>query len=87
MNGEERSEAGRAVVEVAEALVRERVKLLARSYPSDLVGEAAREELLELKPHLQGALEALEDIQRRRSLTHKELTQHHAFKMLLAVTG
>ena len=87
MNGEERSEAGQAVVEEAEALVRERVKLLARSYPSDLLEEAARENLLDLKPHLQGALEALEDIQRRRSLTDKEHAQQHAFKMLLAVTG
>jgi hypothetical protein len=87
MNGEERIEAGRAVVEVAEALMRESVKRLCRRYPSDLLAEAAREDLLELKPHIQGALEALEDIQRRRSLTDKELAQHHAFKMLLAVTG
>ena len=87
MTGEERIEADRATVDAAEALVRERVKLLARSYPSDLLEEAARENLLDLKPHLQGALEALEDIQRRRSLTDKELAQQHAFKMLLAVTG
>jgi hypothetical protein len=87
MTGEERIEADRATVDAAEALVRERVKLLARSYPSELLGEAAREDLLDLKPHIQGALEALEDIQRRRSLTHKEFAQQHAFKMLLAVTG
>jgi hypothetical protein len=87
INSEERSEAGRARVEAAEALMRETVKRLCRRCPPDLLGEAASDDLLELKPHIQGALEALEDIQRRRSLTDKELAQHHAFKMLLAVTG
>jgi hypothetical protein len=87
MNGEERTEAGRAVVEEAEGLVRERVSLLARSCPSDFLAEAAREDLLDLKPHLQGALEVLEDFKRRRSLTDKEFAQHHAFKMLLTWTG
>jgi hypothetical protein len=87
MKGEERSEAGQAIVEEAEALVRERVKLLARNCPSDLLGEASRENLLDLKPHLQGALEALEDIKQRRSLTHKELAQQHAFMMLITWTG
>lgn len=87
MNGEERIEADCAAVDAAETLMRETVKHLSRRCPPDLLGEAAREDLMELKPHLQGALEALEDIQRRRSLTHKELAQQHAFKMLLAVTG
>lgn len=40
-----------------------------------------------MKPHLQRALEALEDIQHRRSLTDKELAQQCAFKMLLDYRG
>jgi len=80
--------AGRAVIEEAEALMRETVKRLSRRRcPPDLLGEAAREDLLDLKPHLQEALETLEDIQRRRSLTDKEFARQRAFKMLLAVTG
>ena len=81
------SEAGRTLIEEAEALMRETLKRLSQSCPPDLLGEAAREDLLELKPHLEEALEAFEDIQRSRSLTDKEFTQQHAFKMLLAVTG
>jgi hypothetical protein len=53
------------------------------SCPPELLAEAAREELLALKPYLQEALEALEDIQRSRSLIDKELSQQHAFRMLL----
>jgi hypothetical protein len=84
MNGEERIEADRAVIEAAEALVVETVKHLSQG---DLLGEEASEDLLGLKPHLQGALEALEDIKGHRSLTDKEHAQHHAFKMLLTWTG
>lgn len=84
INSEERTEVERAAVEAAETLVVETVKLLSRGCPPDLIGEAARQDLLTLKPHLQKALEALEDIQHRRSLTNKELTQQYAFKMLLA---
>lgn len=84
MNSEVRSEAGQAVVRATEALVVEKVKLLSRSCPPNLLGEAAREDLLALKPRLEEALETLEDIKRRRSLTEEELDQHYAFKMLLA---
>ena len=84
MNGEIRSEAGRAVVGATQALVVETVKLLSRSCPPDFLAEAAREDLLALKPRLEEALEALEDIKRRRSLTEEELAQQYAFKMLLA---
>jgi hypothetical protein len=84
MNGEERIEADQAIIEAAEALVVETVKHLSQR---DLLGEAASEELLALKPRLHGALEALEDIKAHRSLTQKEHAQHHAFKMLLPWTG
>ncbi len=87
MNSEVRSEAGRAVVEAAQALVVETVTLLSRSCPPSLLGEAAREDLLSLKPRLEEALEALEDTKRRRSLTEEELTRQYAFKMLLAYIG
>ena len=87
MNSEVRSEAGRAAIRATEALVVETVRLLSRSCPPSLLGEAAREDLLALKPHLEEALETLEDIKRRRSLTEEELNQHHAFKMLLARWG
>jgi hypothetical protein len=87
MDSQERTEAERAAVEATEALVVEAVKLLSRGCPPDLIGEAAREDLLALKPHLQRALEALEDIQHRRSLTDKELAQQCAFKMLLDYRG
>ena len=84
MNSEVRSEAGRAVVRATEALIVETVKLLSRTCPPSLLGEAAREDLLVLKPRLEEALGALEDIKRRRTLTEEELNQHYAFKMLLA---
>ena len=83
MNSEVRSEAGRAAIRATEALVVETVRLLSRGCPPEILAEAAREDLLALKPHLEEALEALEDIKRRRSLTEEELNQHHAFKMLL----
>jgi hypothetical protein len=90
MNSEGRSGAKLAVVEIAEAaeaLVVETVKLLSRGCPPENLAEAAREDLLELKPHLQVALEALEDAGQHRNLTDKELAQHHAFKTLLAWAG
>ncbi len=87
INSEQRSEADRAIVEAAQALVVKTVKRLSQSCPPNLLGEAAREDLLTLKPRLEEALEALEDIKRRRSLTDKEGSQHYAFKMLLACRG
>jgi hypothetical protein len=84
INSKQRSETERAVVESAEALILETVKLLSRNCPPENLQEAAREDLLALRPHLQEALVALEDIQQRRSLTYKERSQHYAFKMLLA---
>jgi hypothetical protein len=89
MNSEEqRSEAQQAAAaQAAEALVAQTVTLLSRGCPPEILAEAAREDLLELEPHLHGALETLEDARRHRNLTDKELAQHHAFKMLLAWTG
>jgi hypothetical protein len=37
-----------------------------------------------LTPHLEEALEALDDIRRHRSLNDKELAQQRAFRTLLA---
>jgi hypothetical protein len=74
----------RPLLEATEALVLETVKLLSQGCPPEILPEAARDDLLALKPHLREALEALGDIQRRRSLTDKERTQQYAFKMLLA---
>jgi hypothetical protein len=45
---------------------------------------AAREVLENLMPLLEEAIEALEDIERRRDLTDEELSRRYAFKMLLA---
>ncbi len=84
---EERSEPKAGVVEAAQGLIVQMVKFLARDCPPGILGEAAREDLLALKPHLEEALEALEDIKRLRSLTEEELTQQYAFKMLLAHRG
>jgi hypothetical protein len=84
--GEEQSEATRKVVEAAEARMCETVEKL-RTCPPETFAEAAREDLMALMPHLEEALEALEDIERRRSLTDKELTQRRAFRTLLARKG
>jgi hypothetical protein len=71
-------------VQATEALVVETAKLLSQGCPPEILAEAACEDLLTLKPHLVEALEALEDLKERRSLTDKERSQHYAFKMLLA---
>ena len=71
-------------VEEAEALVRETVGRLSQLYPYHLA-EAARADLMDLWPRLEEAIEALEDIQRRRDLTDREGDLQRAFKMLLAV--
>jgi hypothetical protein len=70
-------------VEETNARLRDAVEHLTRRCPAHLVGAAAREDLLELRPHLHGALAALADIERRRELTDEELTRRRAFKMLL----
>ncbi len=72
-------------VEVTDTLVQQRVVRLARCHPLPLLGEVAREELVQLRPRLEEALSALGEIEGRRSLTAKELAQRHAFKTLLRV--
>lgn len=71
------------IVEEAAALLTVKVDRL-HQYPTDLLGVVAREELMDLRPHLQAATEALEYIERRRDLNDKERALQHAFKMLLA---
>jgi hypothetical protein len=70
-------------VEATDTLLKDTVEHLTRRCPDHLVGAAASEDLLELRPHLEDALAALEDIERRRDLTDKELARQRAFKMLL----
>jgi len=71
------------MVEETDALLQYTVERLSRRCPTHLIGTAAREDLLGLRPHLQDALAALEDIERRRDLTDEELARQRAFKMLL----
>jgi hypothetical protein len=82
---EERSDDPERRVEQTDALLQETVELLSRGCPADLLEAAAYDDLVYLRPHLQGALAALEDIEGRRSLAEEELARRRAFKMLLAV--
>ena len=54
-----------------------------RRHPPDRMAAAAREALIDLRSPLEKALEALEDIERRRDLTDREEDLQHAFKMIL----
>lgn len=81
---EQRSETERQAVEATEALVVQTVKRLSQGCPPEMLAEAACEDVLALKPHLEEALEALEDIKVSRSLTDKERSQEYAFRMILA---
>ncbi len=69
-------------VEQTDALLQDTVEHLSRC-PIHLLGMAAREALMNLRPHLKDALDALEDIEGRRTLTDEELARRRAFKMLL----
>jgi hypothetical protein len=85
MAGENASQSEQELkVEAAEALVREAVGRLSQLNAPHLAG-AAREDLIDLRPHLDEAIEALEDIERGRELTDRERELQHAFKMLLAL--
>lgn len=70
------------MVEEAAALLTARVNRL-QQYPPDLRGEVAREYLMDLRPHLQAAIEALAYIARRRDLNDRERALQNAFKILL----
>jgi hypothetical protein len=86
-NGRSEEQALREALQVVEhndALVRRTVLGHSRSCPPHLFRETARGELLELRPHLQGALEELARIEGRRGLTNQELALRRAFRMLLA---
>jgi hypothetical protein len=74
-------------VQETEELIQQAVERLSRRYPPHLVGEAARDDLLDLRPHLQAALAALDSIEQRRDLTAEELTLRRAFRMLLTETS
>ncbi len=53
-------------------------------HPPDQIASAAREALIDLRSPLEKALEALEDIERRRDLADRERDLQHAFRLLLA---
>jgi hypothetical protein len=46
----------------------------------------ARESLEDLRPHVQQALDALEEIEGRRELTEGEFSRRYAFIMVLATS-
>jgi hypothetical protein len=81
-NGEGRSEPERRV-EAADALLQQTVELLSRRCPSHMLEEAAHDDLVYLRPHLEKALGTIVDIERQRDLTDEELARRRAFKMLL----
>jgi hypothetical protein len=87
-NSDQPSEPQRAVVEDAQARIVESVVRLSRECRPEILPGKAREELLALRPHLQEALEILEDLEgRTRSLTDQECSQRHAFQMLLPLAN
>jgi hypothetical protein len=56
---------------------------LCRSCPEEVRAEAAHEELVEVSPRVQVAIEAIEDIKRRRRLTEDELAWRRTLTLLL----
>jgi hypothetical protein len=85
---EEQRSAGRAELDLLER-VDGAVELLTqtvdsqRQHPPDQMAAAAREALIDLRTPLEKALEALQEIERRRDLTERERDLRHAFEMLL----
>lgn len=71
------------VVEASGVLVEQTVGRLCRDCPEYLLGVAAQDALMDLRPRVLEALEALEEIEKRRQLTEEELSQQHAFVTLL----
>lgn len=74
--------ASERTVEMADVLLRDKVGHLSRGCPPHLLGGAAYDELLELRPKLEDALRALEEIERGRNLTAEELAKRRAFRTL-----
>jgi hypothetical protein len=68
--------------ELLNELVRN-VEWICRRCPENLRGEVAHEELLQLRPRVQEALAALEDVEERRGLTEEEHVWQRVFKLLL----
>ena len=81
-DGKGRSEPERRL-EAADALLQQTVELLSRRCPPHMLEEAAHDDLVYLSPHLENALGAIAEIERRRDLTEEELARRRAFKMLL----
>ena len=71
-------------IEEAAALLEDTVNSLRRC-PPDQMDASMRQDLMDLRPYLDAAMEALEDIERRRELTDRERNLQRAFKMLLEV--
>jgi hypothetical protein len=57
---------------------------LCRRCPEEVRGRAAHEELVELRPRGQDAIEALEHIKEKRHLTEEETALRRAFRLLMA---
>jgi hypothetical protein len=74
-------------VEQTDALLEQTVVRLSRECPPQLLCHAAREELLELRPHLLETLGALAILDSQRSLTEEERARRRAFRMLLQVAA
>ncbi len=71
-------------VEETGTLLRETVGRLSRQSHTHLVGAAAYQSLMDLRPRLQEGLEALAGIERQRGLTDQELALRSAFRILLS---
>ena len=84
-DGEPSSELERRV-ERTDVLVQTAIEHLTRRYPEHAIGGAALKDLRKMRPHLEGALAALAQIEERRKLTEKELSHRRAFKMLFEAT-
>jgi hypothetical protein len=70
-------------IEATDRLLRKTVECLSRQYPAHLVGAAACDSLVDLRPHLEDSLRALAGIEQRRELTDQELSWQRAFRMVL----
>ncbi len=70
-------------LEAADKLLQETVECHSRHYPTHSMGAAARDSLAELRPHLEDALRALADIERRRELSDQEHSWQRAFRLVL----
>jgi len=60
-----------------------KVEWLCRRCPEEIRGTAAHEEMVELRPRVQEALEALDFIKERRRLTEEEKALQRALRLLL----